>query len=142
MKFVYLFDTLLFCVFSFAIKNNFHIRVIVTPETGSAWMVLCKDSDNNNNVRIDDPRNVILFCDLMAADEEEEEDEEEKDNKKEKGGFKVKDIGGKRKWRMHLPFQKMDGTEIIMNVHADDKWLVERIRSIVNGKKVCLYFGW
>ena len=102
-------------------------------------MVVCNGSHNNNN-RIDDPRNVILFCDLMAADEEEEEDEN--DNKKEKGGFKVKDIehgGGAHKWRMHLPFQKMDGTEIVMSVYADDKWLVERIRSIVNGKKVCLY---
>ena len=145
MKFVYLFDTLLFCgcFISFAIKNNFHIRVIFGMETGGAWMVVCNDKNNNNN-RIDDPRNVILFCDLMAADEEEEE-EDEKVNKKEKGGFKVEDIGylgGYRKWRMHLPFQKMDGTEIIMDVHADDTWLVERIRSIVNRKKVCLYFGW
>ena len=103
-------------------------------------MVVCNGS-NNNNYRIDDPRNVIVFCDLMVVDEEEEEDE--KDNKKEKGGFKMKDIehlGGEHKWSMHLPFQKMDGTEIVMSVHADDKWLVERIRSIVNGKKVCLYF--
>ena len=125
-----------------SLKSNFHIRVILSPETDSAWLVCYgdKESNNRNSNRVDDPRNVNLFCDLMAVDEEEEEEEEENgDNKKERGGFKVEDIedlGSYNKWRMHLPFKKIDGTEIIMNVHAGDKWLVDRIRTIVNGKKV------